>query len=98
VENLYVAMGQPVVTNETFWTIYCDLLKQLCDGSDKVLSEILTLLQDMNPFRLGQPLNVARNGNYIGRLDLLTLPSDVPVPCPEYANFTSNDETDNFED
>jgi hypothetical protein len=91
VENLYVAMGQPVVTTETFWAIYCDLLKQLCDGSDKVLSEILNsheqslaqqdikmaLLQDINLFRLSQPLNIARNGNYIGRLDLLALPSDV---------------------
>jgi hypothetical protein len=105
-------MGQPVVTTETFWAIYCDLLKQLCDGSDKVLSEILNshkqslaqedikmaLLQDMEPFCLGQPLNVARNGNYIGRLDLLALPSNVPVPCPKYAKFTSDDETDIFED
>jgi hypothetical protein len=105
-------MGQPVVTTETFWAIYCDLLKQLCDGSDKVLSEILNsheqslaqqdikmaLLQDMEPFHLGQPLNVARNGNYIDGLDLLALSSDVFVPCPEYADFTSNNKTDIFED
>ena len=111
-ENLYVAMGQPVVMTETFWAIYCDFLKQLCDGSDEVLPEILNsheqslaqqdikmaLLPDMEPFRLGQPLDIARNGNYIGGLDVSALPSDVPVPHPECADFTSDDETDNSED
>lgn len=101
-----------MVTTETFWAIYCDLLQQLRDGHDEVLPEILdsheqslaqqdikmALLPDMEPFRLGQPLNVARNGNYIGGLNLSALPSDVPVPCPEYADFTSDDETDKSED
>jgi hypothetical protein len=106
-------MGQPVVTTGTFWAIYRNLLQQLRDGTDEALTEILIshqqslaqqdiampLLPDMEPFRLGQPL-VARNSNYIGGLDISALPSDVPLPCPEYADFTDSDddETDNSED
>ena len=102
--DLYAKMGRPDIKAETFWDIYLDLLKGLCDGSDAALTDILTshqqssseqanimaLLPDMEPFRLGQPLDAGRNINYIGGINVSALSSDVTVPLPEFADFFYN--------
>ena len=97
-------IGRPKITTETFWDIYLELLKRLRDGSDEELTDILSshqqsaqadqgmsLLPNMEPFRLGRPLVVGRDVNYIGGLDAS---SSDPVPHPEYAYFTSDEESD----
>jgi hypothetical protein len=58
---------------------------------------IIALLPDMEPFRLGQPLDAGRNINYIGGIDVSALSSDVPVPLSEFADFTT-DESSNEDD
>jgi hypothetical protein len=106
--HLYSAIGQPEITINTFWDIYLDLLARLRVGTDEVLVDILSnhqqtssqpdadmpLLPNMQPFRLGQPLNAGRNTDYIGGIDISALPSSVPVPRPEYAYITSDEESD----
>jgi hypothetical protein len=104
VNNLYSSMGQPEITTDTFWDIYLELLKRLRHGQDEELADIITshqnsmrpdqdmpLLPNMQPFRLGQPLDVGKNVNYIGGLDVSESISD---PHPEYADFTTSDESD----
>ena len=105
VVDLYAKMGRPDIKAKTFWVIYLDLLKGLRDGSDAALTDILTshqqssseqanimaLLPDMEPFRLGQPLDAGRNINYIGGINVSALSSDVPVPLPEFADFTTDE-------
>jgi hypothetical protein len=79
-------------------------LKQLYNGSDEELTDILSshqqsaqpdqgmsLLLNIEPFHLGQPLIVKRDINYIGGLDVS---SSDPVPHSEYAYFTSDGESD----
>ena len=97
---------------KTFWDIYLDLLERLHDGSDKELTDILSshqpsaqpdqedvaLLLNMAPFRLGHPIDVGTNTNYIGRLDVSTPSSSVPMLHPEYADFTSDSEDDTDDD
>jgi hypothetical protein len=76
-------------------------LNQLRNGQDEELASIISshqestqpdgedmaLLPDMQPFRLGRPLDVGKGINYIGGLDASS--SD---PCPEFAFFTSEEE------
>ena len=50
----------------------------------------MPLLPDMQPFHLGQPLNFEKDINYIGGLDISKLNIE---PCPEYADFTTSDES-----
>ena len=45
----------------------------------------MALLPNMEPFCLGQPLNVGKDVTYSG------MDGD---PCPEYAMFTSDEESD----
>ena len=108
VVDLYAEIGRPAIKAETFWDIYLELLKQLRDGSDAALTDILTshqqslsepanimaLLPDMEPFRLGQPLDAGRNINYIGGIGVSALSSDVPVPLPEFADFTTDESSE----
>lgn len=54
----------------------------------------MALLPDMQPFYLGQLLDVGKGVNYIGGLDISN--SD---PCrPEYAFFTSEEEENDSND
>lgn len=107
VDNLYSAIGQPEITQETFWNVYLELLNQLQNGQDEELTNIISshqelestqpdedmpLLPEMEPFRLGQPLNVG-NGVYIGGLDASN--GDY---CPEHAIFTSEEEESDSDD
>src|ERR1700722_18579947 len=69
--ELYLAIGQPEVTVRTFWNIYRNLLGRLREPTDDQLTEVLdtfqanlnnnaedmVLLPNMEPFRLGQPLD-----------------------------------------
>jgi hypothetical protein len=78
-------------------------LKRLHDESDEALTDILSnhqqshaqpdqqvdLLPNMEQFRLGQPLNVGRDINYIGGLDIS---SSTPAPGPEYVDLTSDED------
>jgi hypothetical protein len=83
-------------------------LERLHNGSDEELTNILNshqpstqadqegmaLLPNMAPFRLGHPIDVGTNTNYIGGLDISAPSSSVPVLHPEYADFTSNEDCD----
>ena len=96
-----MAIGQPEITHKTFWDIYLELLKQLRNRQDEELADVISsyrelesvqpdddmaLLPNMEPFRLGQPLNVGNDVTYISGLD--------GDPRPEYAMFTSDEESD----
>jgi hypothetical protein len=54
----------------------------------------MALLPDLEPFCLGQPLDAGRNINYIGGIEVSALSSDVPVPLPEFADFTTDESSD----
>ena len=83
-------------------------MERLRDGSDEELTNVLNshqpsaqpdqedmaVLPNMEPFRLGRPIAVGTNTNYIGGLDVSAPSSSVPVPHPEYADFTSDEESD----
>jgi hypothetical protein len=111
-DHLYSTIGRPEIKIDNFWDIYLDLLKRLRDGSDEALTRVLSdhqessgqqdegmpLLPNMQPFRLGHPLDVGNNVNYIGGIDVSALPSSVPVPCPEFAYLTSDEESDGSSD
>jgi hypothetical protein len=108
VSNLYAAIGQPEVTIETFWDIFRNLLERLHEGSDEHLTEIIThndathihddmpLMPDMEAFRLGRPLDLGPNTDYIGGLDNHAF-TDSREPSPEFADFTEEEE-DNDDD
>ena len=106
--NLYSAIGQPKITQETFWDIYLELLKRIWDEQDEELTNIIgshqelekttsnedmPLLPDMQPFRLGQRLNIGGSVNYIGGLDVSN-----GDPRPEYAPFTTDEEESDSND
>ena len=106
VSELYMAIGQPEVTINSFWDIYRDLLERLRNGHDEQLSTVLDshketlsrdqedmpLLPGMDPFRLGQPLQPGRRGQYIGGLDDTALEGALSNFGVEYAEFTSDEE------
>jgi hypothetical protein len=105
VDDLYSVIGRPEITKETFWDIYLELLKKLQNGRDEELANILSshqqsvqpdqgmpLLPNVEPFRLGRPLNVGKNVNYIGGLDVSSSSVSNSDPQPEYAFFTSSEE------
>lgn len=109
-DNLYSAIGQPEITQETFWDVYLELLKRLRGERDEELANIISshqelestppdedmpLLPDMEPFRLGRPLNVGKDVNYIGGLDDSNGDID---PGPEFAIFTSSEEEESDSD
>ena len=107
-DNLYTAIGQPEIMTKTFWDIYLDLLEQLHNGHDEELTDILSrhqpsmqpdqvdmdLLLNMAPFHLGHPINVGVKVNYISGLDISTPFSSVSVLHLEYADFTSDGNSD----
>ena len=55
--------------------------------------EGMDLLPIMAPFHLGRPMDVGTRVNYIGRLDISSTSSSIPVPCHKYADFTSDEES-----
>ena len=55
------------------------------------LDQDMPLLANMEPFRLGQPLDVGKGVNYIGGVSN-------GDPHPEYAIFTSEEEESDSDD
>lgn len=57
-------------------------------------AEDMALLPNMEPFCLGQPLNLGGRSTYLGRLEESSeaLPLDFNRPGAEYALFTDSDE------
>jgi hypothetical protein len=108
--ELYLSIGEPAVTVGTFWDIYRNLLGKLREPIDDQLTEVLdtfqanidnnaedmALLPNMEPFRLGQPLDLGGKSTYVGGLEESSeaLPLDFNRPGAEYALFTDSDDSD----
>ena len=54
----------------------------------------MDLLPNMAPFCLDCPINVGAKANYVSGLDISTSLNSVPMPHPEYADFTSDGDGD----
>jgi hypothetical protein len=108
--ELYLSIGEPEVTVRTFWDIYRNLLGRLREPMDDQLTEVLNtfqanldnnaedmaLLPNMEPFRLGQPLNLGGKSTYMGGLEESSeaLPLDFNRPGAEFALFTDSESDD----
>lgn len=113
VTELYLSIGEPEVTVRTFWDVYLNLLGKLREPLDDQLTDVLTtfqanvdnsaepedmaLLPNMEPFRLGKPLDLGGKTTYLGGLEKSSeaLPLDFKRPGAEYAYFTSSDDSSN---
>ena len=109
--ELYLSMGEPEVTVGTFWDIYRNLLASLREPMDQQLTEALStfqanldndmedmaLLPDMEPFRLGRPLDLGGRSAYSGGLEASSeaLPLNFNRPGAEFALFTDSDDSGN---
>jgi hypothetical protein len=109
--ELYLSIGQPEVTVGTFWDIYRNLLERLREPRDKHLTQALNtfqanldndtqdmaLLPNMEPFRLGQPLNLGGRSTYLGGLEESSeaLPLNFNRSGAEFALFTDCDDSSN---
>ena len=108
---LYLSIGQPEVTVGTFWDIYRDLLERLREPVDDQLTDVLktfqasvdnsaenmALLPNMEPFRLGKPLDLGGRSTYVGGLEESSeaLPLDFNRPGAEYVHFSETDDSSN---
>ena len=106
--ELYLSIGEPEVTIQTFWDIYHSLLEMLREPMNDQLTNVLNtfqasvdnatddvaLLPNMEPFRLGQPLNTGGKSTYIGGLEegSQALPLNFIRPGAEYALFSDSDD------
>ena len=109
--ELYLSIGEPEVTVGTFWDIYRNLLGRLREPADDRLTEVLdtfqanidnnaegmALLPNMEPFRLGQLLDLGGQSTYMGGLeeDSQALPLNFNRPGAEYALFSDGDDSSN---
>jgi hypothetical protein len=109
--ELYLSIGEPEVTVRTFWDIYCNLLGKLREPMDDQLTEVLNtfqvnlnnntdsegmaLLPNMEPFRLGQPLDLGGKSTYVGGLEESSadLPLNFNRPGAEFALFSDCDDS-----
>ena len=110
VTELYLSIGEPEVTVGTFWDVYRDLLGRLREPAEDQLSDVLdtfqadldnspddmALLPNMEPFRLGRPLDLGGKSTYIGGL-AGSVPLNFDRPGAEYALFTDSDDDSNNE-
>lgn len=115
VSEVYLSIGEPEVTVGTFWEIYCNLLGRLREPMDNQLTDVLNtfqanvdntdsaedmaLLPGMEPFRLGQPLELGGNLTYIGGLEegSQAIPLNFNRPGAEYVLFSDSDDSSNNE-
>jgi hypothetical protein len=82
--EVYLSIGEPEVTVKSFWDIYLSLLEKLRGlAADDQLTEVINtfqanldnnaegmaLLPDMEPFHLGQPLDLGGKTSYLGGLE-----------------------------
>jgi hypothetical protein len=104
--ELYLSIGEPEVTVKTFWDIYRNLLGRLREPMDDQLTEVLNtfqaniandeedmaLLPNMEPFRLGQPLDLGGRSTYMGGLEENSdaLPLNFNRPGAEFALFSDD--------
>jgi hypothetical protein len=112
--ELYLSIGEPEVTVGTFWDIYRDLLRRLREPMDDQLTDVLNtfqannadpedmdLLPGMEPFRLGQPLDLGGKTTYLGGVEESSeaLPLNFNRPGAEFAllsdcNDSGSDESE----
>ena len=108
--ELYQSIGEPEVTVGTFWDIYRDILGRLRELVDDQLTDVLStfqvnvdngaedmaLLPNMQPFRLGQPLDLGGKSTYLGGLEegSQALPLDFNRPGAEFVVLSSSDSGD----
>lgn len=105
--ELYLAIGQPELNIDTFWNVYRNLLNMLRGQRDDQLTNSLTsyeaevdsaptdlpLLPNMEPFRLGRPLNIGGRSDYIGGIGTSNFEDvDDEVDGREYAPLTPSDD------
>jgi hypothetical protein len=102
----YAAIGEPIVTSDTFWDIYHNVLECFRHSADEELNGILAdsdrqetaaqddglpVLPDMQPFRNGEPVAGERN-HYVGGLVASGSTQTTIQDEREYADFTSSDD------
>jgi hypothetical protein len=110
--ELYLSIGEPEVTVGTFWDIYRDLLRRLREPMDDQLTDVLNtfqannadpenmnLLPGMEPFRLGQPLDLGGNTTYLGGVEESSeaLPLNFNRPGAEFALLSDCDDSSSDE-
>lgn len=111
--EIYQSIGEPEVTVGTFWDIYCDILERLREPVDDQLTDVLStfqvnvnnsaedmaLLPNMQPFRLGQPLDLEGKTTYLGGLEegSQALPLDFNRPGAEFVLLSNYDDSGNDE-
>ena len=104
----YAAIGEPIVTSDTFWDIYQNVLECFRHSPDEELNGILAdsdrqetaaqddglpVLPDMQPFRNGEPVVVAgKRSQYVGGLVASGSTQTTIQDEREYADFTSSDD------
>jgi hypothetical protein len=109
--ELYQSIGEPEVTVGTFWEIYRNLLGKLREPEDDQLTDVfetfqanvnnsaedMALLPNMEPFRLGQPLDLGGRTTYVGGLEegSRALPLDFNRPGAEFALLSDSDDGSN---
>jgi hypothetical protein len=109
VMELYMSIGEPEVTVGTFWDIYRELLGRLRESVDDQLTDVLStfqanvdnsaedmaLLPNMEPFRLGKPLDLGGKTAYVGGLEegSQALPLDFNRPGAEYVLLSDSDDS-----
>jgi len=109
VAELYRSIGEPEVTVGTFWDIYRNLLGRLREPEHDQLTDILEtfqvnvnnsaedmdLLPNMEPFRLGQPLDLGGRTMYVGGLEegSRALPLNFNRPGAEFALLSDSDDS-----
>jgi hypothetical protein len=109
VMELYISIGEPEVTVRTFWDIYRELLGRLRESVDDQLTDVLStfqanvdnsaedmaLLPNMEPFRLGKPLDLGGKTTYVGGLEegSQALPLDFNRPGAEYVLLSDSDDS-----
>ena len=107
--ELYLSIGEPEVTVRTFWDIYREILGRLREPTDDQLTEVLdtfqanldnnadgmALLPNMEPFRLGQPLDLGGKSTYMGGLEESSeaLPLNFDRRGAEFALFSDCDDS-----
>jgi hypothetical protein len=113
VDRFYNEAGSPVITSDTFWDVYRGLRLRFEHRSDDEFTAVLQansdretasnddqipVLPDMQPFCNGQPV-VGHREQYIGGLHASSSTGDTtPAELgPEYADFTTDDESEDDE-
>jgi hypothetical protein len=109
VTELYRSIGEPEVTVVTFWDIYRNLLGRLREPEDDQFTDVfktfqanvdnsaedMPLLPNMEPFRLGQPLDLGGRTTYMGGLEegSQALPLNFNRPGAEFALLSDSDDS-----